>query len=526
MTTETQDLSALVRSQLEEILGDPLRRAELLGMNPFGPDQQDMLDYHDSVLRSLMADRSLGRALSGPLWLSGTSVVDGTITAPKISVNTLEAVTTNTGDLNITGSLVAAAAFPATGARVEINSSGLWGYSGAATTTFKLNTDGSGEIGTGSNKVTWNTSGVVNIPAAVISSLTIAAIGGGTMGGTYQTNSGTSRIDISTTGIVAYASGVETFRLNGTTGAMTATGSFTVKSAASGARVEISSAGGIAGYNAGGTQTFLLNAATGAGQLGTGSNYISWDSSGNASIGGVALSGGKITASHLSVSSLSAISANLGTITAGSITGGTISAGTITTGTLAADRISGGSVGGSFNLGSANLTLNSTGVISWGSSGSSISSSKISIQTTSFGAALEFKDSGGTQRGSIYCSGASVDYSGRSGNGGILVSSTQTQVYDTAQISVSSLGPLYLTGGNAASAVYLYTNGDVDVQLGDSAGARYFFIRDSSGVDQFGVNSNGDLIRPISNDPTALGSYYGRVPIYINGSLKYLAVYN
>lgn len=524
--TETQDLGALVRSQLEEILGDPLRRGALLGMNPFGADQQDMLDYHDSVIRSLLADRSLGRALSGPLWLSGTSVVDGTITAPKISVNTLEAVTTNTGDLNITGNLVAAAAFPATGARVEINSSGLWGYSGAATTTFKLNTDGSGEIGTGANKVTWTTGGVVAIPAAVISSLTIADIGGGTLGGTYQTNSGSSRIDISTTGIVAYASGIETFRLNGTTGAMTATGSFTVKSAASGARVEISSAGGIAGYNSGGTQTFLLNAAAGNGQLGAGTNSISWDSSGNASIGGVALSSGKITASHLSVSSLSAITANMGTITAGTITGGTIYASAITTGTMNADRISGGSVGGSFNLGSANMTLNSTGAITWASSSSSITSSKISIQNSTYGGALEFKDSGGTLRGSIYCYSSGVDFSGRSGNGGMYVNSTQTLIYDTAQISVSSMGPLYLSGGNVASAVYLYTNGDVDVQLGDAAGARYFYVRDSSGVDQFGVNSNGDLIRPITNDSTALGSYYGRVPIYINGSLKYLGVYN
>lgn len=515
MTTETQDLGALVRSQLDEILGDPLRRAELLGMNPFGPDQQDMLDYHDSVIRSLLADKSLGKALSGPLWLSGTSVVDGTITAPKISVNTLEAVTTNTGDLNITGNLVAAAAFPATGARVEINSSGLWGYSGAATTTFKLNTDGSGEIGTGSNKVTWNTSGVVNIPAAVISSLTIAAIGGGTMGGTYQTNSGTSRIDISTTGIVAYASGVETFRLNGTTGAMTATGSFTVKSAASGARVEISSAGGIAGYNAGGTQTFLLNAATGAGQLGAGSNYISWDSSGNASIGGVALSGGKITASHMSVSTLSAISANLGTITAGTINGGTINASVITTGTLAADRISGGSVGGSFNLGGANITVNSTGVITnadgdtWGPNGITLKSAG------SFGDSIKWQVSG-VDKGSIYASSSSIVLAYPSGFVQSLGSSSFLVDGGTAFFLLSS----------ASNISEIAVPHGVKVTLGDAAGSYSFAVRNSSGTQVFGVSSNGSLFRAIANDSTAVGSYYGRVPFYINGSLKYLAVYN
>ncbi len=64
------------------------------------------------------------------------------------------------------------------------------------------------------------------------------------------------------------------------------------------------------------------------------------------------------------------------------------------------------------------------------------------------------------------------------------------------------------------------------VGLGDSAGAKNFEVRDSSGAMVLGVNSNGELIRPITNDATALGAYYGRVPIYINGSLKYLAVYS
>lgn len=63
------------------------------------------------------------------------------------------------------------------------------------------------------------------------------------------------------------------------------------------------------------------------------------------------------------------------------------------------------------------------------------------------------------------------------------------------------------------------------VGLGDSAGAKNFEVRDSSGAMVLGVNSDGELIRPITNDATALGAYHGRVPIYINGSLKYLGVY-
>ncbi len=66
------------------------------------------------------------------------------------------------------------------------------------------------------------------------------------------------------------------------------------------------------------------------------------------------------------------------------------------------------------------------------------------------------------------------------------------------------------------------------VGLGDSAGAKNFEVRDSSGAMVLGVNSYGELIRPITNDATALGAYYGRVPIYINGSPtpQYLAVYS
>lgn len=538
MPSDTEQLGALVRAQIEELLGDPVRRAELLGMQPFGPDQAEMLDYHDSVIRSLLSDRSLGRVLNGPLWLSGASVVDGTVTASKLIVNTLESITINTGSLNVTGTIVAATSFPATGSRVEIGSAGLWGYNGPSSTTFRLNTDGSGSIGIGTTAMTWNTSGVVSIPKAAIGTLTIADIGGGVLGGTYQTSTGTSRIDISTSGIVAYSGGTETFRLNATTGAMTATGSFTIQSAASGARVEISSAGGIAGYNAGGTQTFLLNAATGAGKLGTGSNYISWDSSGNASIGGVALSGGKITASHLSVSSLSAISANLGTITAGTISGGTISASVITTGTLAADRISGGTLGGSFNLGGANVTVNSTGVITnndgdtWGPNGLVLKS------TGAYGDSIKWNH-GGSDVGSITGSTSGMYmYQGSSGFGTshLFLSSSAARLQHGSSgyfLSVTGAGiqtggPIYPgTTGLIQSANSLsYVNEGIAIVLGDAGGTYTWDVRDSNGKRVFGVSSNGSLFRAIANDATALGSYFGRVPIYINGSLKYLAVYN
>lgn len=349
-----------VKGQLLELLGDPSVRQQVLGGLAFDQDSRAMLENLNAQVGAMLQDSSLGGIMNGSLWLSGTSVVNGTITAPKISVTDLEAINTSTGSLNVTGDFIAATTFPATGARVQINSSGLWGYSAGVTTTFKLNTDGSGEIGTGSNKITWSTAGVVVVPAAVIGSLTIANVGSGVVGGTYKTGAGTTRLELSSTGLVAYASGTPTFTLDGTTGSVTATGSFTIQSATSGARVVIDNAGGIEGFNASAVSTFRFNAATGAGYVGgtgSGTNGISWNSSGTVSIGGAAFSSGKITASSLSVSSLSSIAVDAGTITAGSITASVITAGTFINGSS-----------GTINMGAADIVVNSTGKLKFGTS--------------------------------------------------------------------------------------------------------------------------------------------------------------
>lgn len=81
------------------------------------------------------------------------------------------------------------------------------------------------------------------------------------------------------------------------------------------------------------------------------------------------------------------------------------------------------------------------------------------------------------------------------------------------------------------SATASSSGGNVNIKLGDAAGVSIFLIQDSASASLFGVNSDGDLIRPITNDatdPTSGGTVgaFGRIPIYINGSLKYLAVYS
>ena len=84
----------------------------------------------------------------------------------------------------------------------------------------------------------------------------------------------------------------------------------------------------------------------------------------------------------------------------------------------------------------------------------------------------------------------------------------------------TGLGSVILKNGKGGSG------SDVIVRLGGSSGSEQFKVQDSGLNPVFGVNSDGDLVRPIANDATALGAYYGRVPIYINGTLKYLGVYS
>ena len=84
----------------------------------------------------------------------------------------------------------------------------------------------------------------------------------------------------------------------------------------------------------------------------------------------------------------------------------------------------------------------------------------------------------------------------------------------------TGLGSVILKNGKGGSG------SDVIVRLGGSSGSEQFKVQNSGLNQVFGVNSSGDLVRPITNDATALGAYYGRVPIYINGTLKYLGVYS
>lgn len=502
----TQTLDPVIMEYVERQIDEILRAR---GGLTFTAEHADRLDALEASVGVMQGDKSLGRIFNGPLWLSGASVLDGTVTAPKISVTTLEAVQASTGTLNVTGTITLAASYPAlTGARITLDAGEIAGYNSSDAKTFSLDVDGSGFIGIGSSKVSWTTAGVVTVPAAAISALTIAEVGSGTFNsnfdaGTGRVRAGTAlqRVELTSAGIAAYnTGGTQTFLLDATTGSLSHTGTYTIRSAASGARIEVTNVG-IRGYN-GATQTFELLASNGSGFLGS-SPQITWGA-GSLSIPGGSITASSITASQMNVSTLSSITANMGTITAGSITAGTVSASTITTGSLNGALLSSSSVSDSAigsmavsklttgNISSATISLTSSGKLAWEGGASYIDAGGIVLTSAgSFGDSIKWIVSG-SDKGSIFADSSSFNLAYPSSGGSVSMASSDvaltaanSQLVVAASISFATastsrgsidtsgrllwLGNIF-PGGNDAADAYL-TGDDTNIGFGGVATA-------------------------------------------------------
>ena len=539
LPTTRGELSQLVSEQVDEILRQRGGMAYTL-------EESDTLEKLNAQVGAMLSDKSMNRILTGPLWLSGASVVDATITADKLIVNSLEAITASMGSLNVTGNITAAASYPAlTGARIVINSTEMKAYNSADTQTMSINVDGSGYFGVGATQMSWTSLGVLTVPAAAIGSLTIANVGSGTFNSNFDAGTGrvraggaVQRVELTSSGLLGYdTGGTNTFNLSASDGSLTMTGTFAMRNATSGARVDISQVG-LRAYNSGGTQTASFSSSDGSGYLGVSGGGFSWNSSGTVVINGSLLVAGTVTAAKMNVSTLSAITADMGTITAGSITAGSVAAGTITTGTMNANRISGGAVGGSFTLGTATISIPSGGKIS-DADGSEWNSSGIILKSSgAYGDAIRWNQSG-TDTGTITATTSGMYmYEGASvtGTSHLFLSSSAARLQQgsggnfiqAVSGGIQTGGDIFpgTTGVTQTSNSLAYDSGGIAIELSDAAGSARFKIKDSGGTEVFGINSDGELVRPITNDSTAEGAYYGRIPIYINGSLKYISIHS
>jgi hypothetical protein len=94
-----------------------------------------------------------------------------------------------TGTLRIRRGVIGSSGTPGSGARVEIDDTGVKGF-GASGPTFALRTDGSGFIKAGQSStdaIVWSNTGVtINASTITVNDLYVNQVKGGTIGGTYQ----------------------------------------------------------------------------------------------------------------------------------------------------------------------------------------------------------------------------------------------------------------------------------------------------------------------------------------------------
>lgn len=168
--------------------------------------------------------------------LDASKITAGDIAAARMSTNflstaqatigTLSAITANVGTLTggtIQGVTVKTQDLSGINSQVIMDTNGVHGYNSSGTLTFEIKTDGSGQLGAGSNYISWNPSGTLSVPGTLVA--------GDIVGNTIKTASTGWRVELKPTGL---------FYTNGTT-----------------TTVAIQDAGHF--------------------QFGTGSNYISWN---------------------------------------------------------------------------------------------------------------------------------------------------------------------------------------------------------------------------------------------------------
>ena len=469
------------------------------------------------------------RSAMGPGTIKNKLIRPKSIYAGTIDVSSLESVQQKTGSLNVTGAItVGTAGSISSGQTAYDTGVGFWLDASGGTTRFSLGNSGG-------SKITWQ--GTTLAVTGTITA-TAGAIGGFTIGATDLTaGSGTSSIGLSSAGAVRIWSGNATpssapFQVS-SLGALTA------------------ESGTIAGWSIDSTLGLKLGAGASTRGISTGSTAFYAGSAtpssapfnvttaGAVAMSNLTLTGGSINLNSgvFTVSAAGAVTASNISVTGGSITGGTITANLINAGTLtfnAGGTINGGGAAlsgtignsaGTLNLGK--LTLTDTLTVQSGGT------AKIVLNSGgAFGDVIKFQN-GGVDKASIYAD-ASTAYFVYNGNVGLSVTASDTRmISSTGFLSTSSGGistdRVIYPGNNSTNQNSRYIGGNssaVYVHLGDAAGTDQLKVETSGGGQVWGVNSLGDLVRPIANVATAEGTYSGRVPIYINGALRYISVHN
>lgn len=194
----------------------------------------ELQDFRDAFLSGEYPQRT---AL-GPGSISNNLIKANSILADRLDVSDLHSITANTGDLTVTGTISVndAMVVGTTGAIYSTGKTsyadtdaGFWmGYDSGA---YKFN------FGNATNYLQFDGTNLVGSGSFTTSAITIANVGGGVMAATsgnpYKTANTGARMELSTAGLLMYNSGnLQTFDADASSGNLILTGNLTVSGSA------------------------------------------------------------------------------------------------------------------------------------------------------------------------------------------------------------------------------------------------------------------------------------------------------
>jgi hypothetical protein len=124
-----------VRRIVESLLSDSGFRARF-NVGGFSAADKDTLVTTAEQVAQLMGDKSIQASIGNALWLDGASIINGTITAPKIEVTSLSAIVVNTGALTVSDTVTIGA-----GGKITDADGSYWDQSGIILQSPDLSSD-------------------------------------------------------------------------------------------------------------------------------------------------------------------------------------------------------------------------------------------------------------------------------------------------------------------------------------------------------------------------------------------------
>lgn len=175
--------------------------------SPFKLDSANFANYFETAAigNAYIADLDASKITAGDI--ATGRLTTNFLAAAQATISQLSAITADVGTL--TAGTISGVTYQTSGstAKVLLNSTGLTGTNSSGTITFRINTDGSGQLGSSGNGLSWGTNGVISVPGSIVT--------GELVGNTIKTALSGWRTEIDATGVKYWDGTTTTFSLSG-----------------------------------------------------------------------------------------------------------------------------------------------------------------------------------------------------------------------------------------------------------------------------------------------------------------------